>query len=171
VAVNATRQFSATVAGTPNPSVTWDVNGVGGGNSVVGWISPAGLYTAPNAVPSPAGVAVRAVSAVMASASGTGAITVTPAPPSVTISISPASATVRLGRRLQFSAAVSGSANEGVVWKVNGIPGGNSAVGTVNTSGLYRAPLWLVPANPVTVTAASAASPSASANAAVTLRR
>ena len=42
-----TRQFTATVEGTNNTAVTWSVNGVVGGNSSVGTITTAGLYTAP----------------------------------------------------------------------------------------------------------------------------
>lgn len=43
----ATRQFTATVTGTNNLSVTYSVNGITGGNAEVGTISAAGLYTAP----------------------------------------------------------------------------------------------------------------------------
>jgi len=43
----ATRQFTATVTGTTNLSVTYSVNGITGGNAEVGTISAAGLYTAP----------------------------------------------------------------------------------------------------------------------------
>lgn len=43
----ATRQFTATVTGTSNLSVTYSVNGITGGNAEVGTISAAGLYTAP----------------------------------------------------------------------------------------------------------------------------
>jgi hypothetical protein len=42
-----TRQFAATVEGANNTAVTWSVNGVPGGNSSVGIITTAGLYTAP----------------------------------------------------------------------------------------------------------------------------
>jgi hypothetical protein len=47
-----TQQFSASVSGTTNTSVTWEVNGVQGGNTTVGTISTSGLYTAPANVPS-----------------------------------------------------------------------------------------------------------------------
>jgi hypothetical protein len=47
VVAGKTQQFSATVSGTTNTAVTWQVNGVTGGNSVVGSISSAGLFTAP----------------------------------------------------------------------------------------------------------------------------
>ena len=36
VVVNALQQFTATVTGNPNPSVSWFINGVAGGNSTVG---------------------------------------------------------------------------------------------------------------------------------------
>ncbi len=60
--VNQTQQFTATVTGTSNTTVTWQVNGVTGGNSTVGTIATSGLYTAPASVPNPATVTVRAVS-------------------------------------------------------------------------------------------------------------
>jgi hypothetical protein len=43
------QQFTATVAGTKNQSVTWAVDGVAGGNSSVGTITSGGLYTPPAA--------------------------------------------------------------------------------------------------------------------------
>jgi hypothetical protein len=45
---NGTQQFTATVQGTANQGVTWSVDGVVGGNNMVGTISTSGLYTAPN---------------------------------------------------------------------------------------------------------------------------
>jgi hypothetical protein len=57
-----TVQFVATVTGTTNTAVSWSVNGVAGGNSTVGTISAAGLYTAPAAAPSSPTVAVTATS-------------------------------------------------------------------------------------------------------------
>jgi YD repeat-containing protein len=45
-------QFTANVAGLIDPTVTWSVNSVAGGNSAVGTIKAMGLYTAPN-VPNP----------------------------------------------------------------------------------------------------------------------
>jgi hypothetical protein len=51
VATFGSRQFSATVTGTPNTAVTWQVNGITGGAAGTGTISPAGLYDAPHSVP------------------------------------------------------------------------------------------------------------------------
>ena len=47
VAAGGSRSFSASMEGNANPSVTWAVNGVAGGNSSVGTISAAGTYVAP----------------------------------------------------------------------------------------------------------------------------
>ena len=62
VATLATQQFTATVTGTTNTAVTWEVNGLAGGNSADGVISTAGLYLGPSSVPNPATVTVTAVS-------------------------------------------------------------------------------------------------------------
>jgi len=59
----ATQQFSATVTGTTNTSVTWWVAGVQGGNSNVGTVSSTGLYTAPASAPATNPVTVTAKSA------------------------------------------------------------------------------------------------------------
>ncbi len=47
VGVNRTVQYSATVTGLTNTTVTWSVSGVKGGNSTYGTITTGGLYTAP----------------------------------------------------------------------------------------------------------------------------
>ena len=88
VQVNAHQQFSAAVTGNSSQAVTWDVNGVVGGNSAVGFIdSISGLYTAPAIVPSPATVTVHATSQAVSSAVGSASVTITaviPSPVSVT---------------------------------------------------------------------------------------
>ncbi len=68
----------------------------------------------------------------------------------VTLTLTPASATVVVGQNAAFQATVTGATNTVVIWEVNGIVGGNSAVGTITMSGLYCAPVQ-VP-NPPTVT-------------------
>jgi len=60
--IGQTAQFSATVANTNDTAVTWQVNGIPGGNANVGTISTAGLYTAPGRVPSSA-ISISATSA------------------------------------------------------------------------------------------------------------
>jgi hypothetical protein len=60
VVINQSAAFQATVTGSTNTAVTWEVNSVVGGNSTVGTIA-AGVYTAPAAVPNPATVTVTAI--------------------------------------------------------------------------------------------------------------
>jgi uncharacterized protein YjdB len=50
IALSATQQFGATVTGSTNQNVTWSVDGIAGGNSTIGTISSAGLYTAPSLI-------------------------------------------------------------------------------------------------------------------------
>lgn len=57
-----TQQFTATVSGTANTAVTWNVNGVAGGNATIGTISASGVYTAPPVLPTPPTVTIQAVS-------------------------------------------------------------------------------------------------------------
>src|SRR5262249_10112770 len=131
-----TKQFSATVQNSSNQSVTWQVNGVLGGSAAAGWIDTTGFYTAPAAVPNPPTVTVTATTVTSPTVSGSATVTIT-APVQVSVSVSPASASIRPHRTRQFSATVSGSANHAVTWKVNGVTGGNSTIGTISASGLY----------------------------------
>lgn len=85
---------------------------------------------------------------------------------SVSVSLSPSAATVQTSQSLQFSASISGTPNTAVNWLVNGITGGNSTVGTINSSGVYTAPAS-VPSSAINVTAQSQAQLSASSSAAV----
>jgi hypothetical protein len=96
-------------------------------------------------------------------------VTVTAAPSGVTITITPQSASVRVKRSRQFRATVTGAANTSVVWKVNGIAGGNTTVGQVSASGLYTAPAAVPSPATVNVSATSAADPTKTASAQVTV--
>ncbi len=80
VQTGRTATLTATLANTTNSAVTWEVNGVAGGNATVGTITSAGVYSAPASVPSPASVTITAVSAADASATGSAQLTIT-APP------------------------------------------------------------------------------------------
>jgi hypothetical protein len=66
------------------------------------------------------------------------------------VSVSPSTAAVQVGANQQFTAVVGNTANVAFSWQVNAIPGGNSAVGTISSSGLYLAPPTSVP-SPATV--------------------
>src|SRR5437764_810785 len=66
VSPGTTRQFIATVTGTTNTAVTWQVNGTTGGNTTIGTINTNGLYTAPGTIPNPPTATVTAESAAFA---------------------------------------------------------------------------------------------------------
>jgi len=166
--VGKTQQFTSSVSGSSDTSVTWSVNGVTGGNSTVGTISTAGLYTAPSAVPSGSSVNVKATSAADTTKSATAAVTITAAPTTVSVSVSPTSVTVTGGNSQQFTATVSGTTNTSVHWFVNGTQGGSASYGTISSSGLYAAPACPSTSN-VTVAAVSAYDSSVSANSSVSL--
>ncbi|HYE75216.1 MAG TPA: Ig-like domain-containing protein, partial [Blastocatellia bacterium] len=93
VQTSATQQFNATVTGSANTAVTWQVNNVTGGNATVGTISNTGLYTAPATVPA-GSVTVRAVSQADTTKSAVASVTVTEPPIPVVINISPTSASL-----------------------------------------------------------------------------
>ncbi len=71
----APQTFTASVSGTSNSSVSWQVNGVAGGSAEIGTISASGVYTLPASLPTPNTVSVRAVSMADSSALGDSAVT------------------------------------------------------------------------------------------------
>jgi serine protease len=73
--------FDASLANTTDTAVTWEVNGIAGGNSTVGTISGSGVYTPPATVPNPATVDVTAVAAADPSFTAAAQVTIS-APPS-----------------------------------------------------------------------------------------
>ncbi len=76
VAPGGSLPFTATVLGTSNTAVSWNVNSIAGGNSTVGTISSTGIYTAPAAPPSPSTVTVNAVSQADTTKSGSASVVV-----------------------------------------------------------------------------------------------
>jgi len=246
------QSFSATVTGASG-GVTWSVNDIAGGDTVVGTVDSNGQYLPPTVVPSPPTVTIRATSVASSTSSGTATATIIPhasitsvspspvltgnftltvngagfvagsvvsfdgaqlpttfvssskvtatgnAPAAkssvpvsvttpdndvsntalvnvvaagpVTISISPASAIVRVRQNRQFTATIQGTTNTSATWKVNGITGGNSTVGTISQTGLYRAPNSVPSPSTVTVSATSAVDPTKTATASVTVSK
>ena len=118
VLVGTTRQFWATESGNPAPTLAWSVNGIAGGNAATGTITPAGLYTAPPTVPSPAEVMIGAADNAFPTAPGSARALIVGTPlgvslatPAVSVQVtappaSPSSATVTApGVSLQVPAA------------------------------------------------------------------
>jgi hypothetical protein len=149
---SAARDFIATVTGTANTSVQWQVAEANGGA-----IDASGHYTAP---PSAGTFHVVATSVADPTVKGTATVTVTTAP--VVVSISPQARSVSLGGTVQFTAAVTGSSDTSVTWTVTE----GSAGGIVSASGLYQAP---VSVGSFHVVATSVADPTSNGTATVTV--
>jgi trimeric autotransporter adhesin len=158
LAPGASQQFLATDNNGNDVLVTWQVNGVTGGNATIGTISTLGLYQAPATAPSStitvtaiadANGTTAASAQVTLAATGAGAISITTNPAGVTV--------VYTGNTQAFTATVTGESNTAVTWEVNGAAGGNSTVGTIDTSGNYTAPSAVPSPALVTITAVSQA--------------
>ncbi len=166
VQVAGTQTFTAAVANTSNTAVTWQVNGVAGGDTPHGKIDTTGTFTAPAAPPCPTTVTVTAVSAADGTKSASATVTITGSTPggSASVSISPLRAALTTGQSQAFTATVTGNVVTCVTWEVDSIPGGNSTVGTVSATGVYSPPSA---AGTHTVAARSAADTTATASASV----
>jgi len=139
-----TQQFTVSVTGTFNTRVTWSATG--------GTVSASGVYTAPT---TPGSYVVTATSNADKAVSASAAVTVNAG---ISISISPASASILVNGRRQFTATVSGVSNTAVTWSASG--------GSVSSSGLYTAPST---PGTYTVTVTSASDNTTSASATVTV--
>jgi hypothetical protein len=87
-----------------------------------------------------------------------------PPPPTITVTVSPASGSVLLGGQATFTATVTNTTDTAVSWSVSGVPGGNTALGTITSSGVYTAPADLPSPATVQITATSHADSSKSGN-------
>jgi hypothetical protein len=54
--------------------------------------------------------------------------------------VTPSLAEILPGESILFNATITGTSDQRVNWDVNGIPGGNSAVGVISSNGLYQSP-------------------------------
>ncbi|MFN0171457.1 MAG: DUF1800 family protein [Bryobacteraceae bacterium] len=248
------KTFSVSVSNTTNKAVTWFVNTTAGGNSTLGTIDAAGVYTPPAKVPAPNVVIVKAVSQADPAKSDTSTVTlqnplpslsslvppdfnagkpfsiqvlgrnfvsgavvrfggsplttkfvssnelrttgtvavaagtkvkidiVNPDPGSaasnakeitvmapVTVTVSPETRNLRGGATYDFYSSVANNSNRNVVWSVNGVNGGNAVLGTVDSQGIYQAPVILPDPPKVVLKATSVVDTQASDTAEVTL--
>lgn len=131
VAAGATQNFSASLCVAPGTTVTWEVNGIAGGDSNIGTVTATGAnsatYTAPTTVPATNPVTISAVAGTQSAS----AIVTIVNNPSVVVTMSPASAIVPAGASQNFTATVTGTSNTTVAWTVDGAPNGNTTVGQV----------------------------------------
>jgi uncharacterized protein (DUF1800 family) len=115
--IGSSTQFSATVTGTTNGAVLWQVNGVTGGTAATGTISVSGLYTPPAALPSNPSVTITAVSVASSSASSSLIEAIQNPLPVVT-----SSTATQVGATLSYTVNVVGTGFiSGSVIDVNGI--------------------------------------------------
>jgi len=87
----------------------------------------------------------------------------------VTVAVSPKSLSLFPTQQKQFAATVGGTMNPAVSWTVNGLAGGNSALGTIDMTGLYTAPAAVPSPATVTVAAIAQADTTKSDSASVTI--
>ncbi|MBZ5602288.1 MAG: hypothetical protein LAO79_08280 [Acidobacteriia bacterium] len=118
-AVGTSRQFTATVTGATNTSVTWTATG--------GTINSSGLFTAGSTTGS---FSVTATSVQDTSKTATASVTITPPAP-VSVSISPKIVTLFPSATQPFTASVANATNTAVTWTATG--------GTISSTGLYTA--------------------------------
>lgn len=171
VAVGAQQLFTASVTGTSNPAVTWEVNGVVGGSTTTGTISSAGVFTAPASVPAPATVTITAISAADGTTSGSAQATIVTSGGAITVVVStnPPVTQVYTGALQTFIATVTGTSNTAVTWQVDGVTGGNATLGTIDTAGNYTGPASVPSPATVTIEAVSQALSSAIGTESITI--
>lgn len=169
---------------TTNTTVTWQVNGIGGGNASVGTIvnspddSQVGIYTAPRVVPPENnGQVMITATAPQVPSNTTDTNIVTSNTAIITVgaglglTVTPTSASVGAGGTAQFSALLNNIADPNATWTVSSTATCDNCIGSINrTTGLYTAPPAPPPGATVTVTATDATvAPTQTATAIVTI--
>jgi hypothetical protein len=192
----ATIVATMTPAPNSNPStvLAWSLSGAGCSGSSCGTltvvttqstggssIANSATYTAPGTAPNPNTVTVTVTPQADPSKKAQATMAIQPG---VSVSVSPATATLAIGHRVTLTVQVNGTSNAGVIWSVNGIAGGNSTFGQICAVGSnpcqtvtsttapqidYLVPGAIPSPNPVNATAASAADPTKSASAQITV--
>ena len=181
-AVGHRQTFSAQVSNTPNQSVSWQVIGIAGGNSAVGEICVTGSnpcqqiltssggtvdYLAPAGVPSPNPVTIMAVSQASTGVSASASVTILA---HVVVSVLPGTATMAGGSQQRFSASVTGTDNQQVTWSIVGTACGIAGpCGSIDSTGLYTAPLAAPAPDSINIVATSSENIGQSGTAAVTI--
>jgi len=192
VQINTTFQISAKVTlsnstSTTDTAVTWQVNGVGGGNSSIGTIvtdpsdDQVGIYTAPSVTPSTNNGQVNITATapqIPSDTTDTNVVTSNTAIITVGVGqglqVSPTTATIPAGGNFQFSALLNSIADSNATWAVSSTNANcttSACVGSINRiTGLYIAPSNPPPGATITVTATdSTLTPAVTATATATI--
>jgi hypothetical protein len=117
VALGTSQTFTATGPATP---VNWSVNGVPGGNALIGTISAAGVYVPPAVFPATNGFTVTATSQANASVSATAALLVVYPNDTAGVQPLPLKLGVQGGNELDVSPNVCCVGTLGSLWNLNG---------------------------------------------------
>ena len=169
VGLGAMQTFVATVNNSANIAVTWDVNGISGGNSALGTVDGNGVYTAPGILPVSNSVVLRAVSVSDPSKNATVPILIASSF-SLTVTGPPS---LNADTAASYTAALvpsSGSnPDRAVSWSVTGAGCSGASCGTISSAGNYTAPEFLPSPPNVLVTATPSADPSKSSSLPVTI--
>jgi len=156
--------FSVATTGTSPLSYQWQKNAtaIGGATS--------SAYTTPPTVASDSHAQFTVVITNKAgTATSNPATLIVSAGTSVAISVSPSSSTVTVGSSQQFTATMTGSANNAVTWSLSGQGCGGGACGTISGGGLYTAPSSVPSPATLQLIVTSVADPTKTASASVTL--
>lgn len=151
LAINHRLTLAAQLSSATSTTISWSVNGISGGNTAVGQIcaansnpcAPAGTstqvdYLAPGAIPSPNPVTVLAANAADATQFATSQITVIN---HVLVSVQPQNVTLAPGASQPFTASVLGTANQNVIWQIQGAACVSPGIcGVIGVNGVYTAP-------------------------------
>src|SRR5580658_10130605 len=164
VTVGQTASFSVAVTGTAPFSYQWLKNG-----TAVSGATSSAYTTPPTTDADNRALFVVDVSNSAGSATSNAATLNVADTAVVAVQVNPTSATVALGSTQQFSAAVSGTANTAVTWKVGGTGCSGAACGTISVGGLYTAPASVPSPATLTITATSVADPTKSASASISV--
>jgi hypothetical protein len=181
-AVGHRQTFAVQANNTANRNVTWQVNGISGGNISAGQVCVTGSnpcqqistsnggsidYLAPAGVPSPNPVTLTETSQADSSKSASASVTILP---HIVVSVLPGSASLASNGQQRFAGTIAGTDNQQVTWTIAetgcGVAG---SCGSIDSSGLYVAPSSTPSPNLISVTATSSEDTSQSGTATVTI--
>jgi hypothetical protein len=159
--------FASAVTGTTDTRVLWSVNNVPGGNLSAGFITAAGVYTAPQILPMPANITITAQSAADSTKQTSATIVILS---DISVVLTPNAIGVELGAVQPFHAAITsaGQPNAAIRWSLSGIAC-PAACGSIDVNGNFTAPQFLPSASTLTLTAQSVADPAKQASTTVTI--
>jgi Bacterial Ig-like domain (group 2) len=152
----ATQQFTATVSGSPNQTVTWTIT------PSVGSISSSGLYTAPVLVTSVQDIRITATSVADPTQAASVFVTLVRSL-QVNVTINPQLVQLAPAQQQQFTASSTGGSTSAVTWTIT------PQLGSISSSGVYTASASGSAQQDVRITATSVADPTHEASAYVTL--